>query len=105
MRVDPPIDEVRSSLSTFNRTTVLKKCYNQTCIDEFRQKIHNLIDLELFRKKRPNYAFYVTSNKSEGAKLSPIFEELPKSSNKQEIYLRRNDLLGTEDQLYSAWLE
>ena len=90
------------SFSTFNKTTVLKNCYNSTCVDEFRDKVRSLIELDLFKGKLDNYEFLVTNGKAEASRLAGI---VPQSPNKQEIFVHYNDILGESTLLHSKWLK
>lgn len=70
-------------------------------MDEYKEKIRQLIDLELLRDKSDNYAFYVTNSKNEAARMAGLIGQ---TSNKQEIYVFKNDMLGKSRQLYTEFL-
>ena len=102
VKVNPTAEELKKSFEDFNRTSVLKNCYNDTCVTEYKEKVRQLIELDLLKGKGDNFEFFVTSGKPEAQKVSPL---IPQSSNKQEIYVHFNDILGRETELYTKWFE
>lgn len=67
-------------------------------MDEYSEKIRQLIEMELLREKGDNFSFFVTTAKNEAGKVAGVINQ---NSNKQEIYVFRNDLLGKSRDLYS----
>ena len=54
--------------------------------------------MELLREKGYNFSLFVMTAKNEAGKVAGVINQ---ASNKQEIYVFRNDLLGKSRDLYS----
>lgn len=50
-----------------------------------------MIDVELLRDKSDNFSFFVSTSKNQANKISSVINQ---TSNKQEIYIFKNDMLG-----------
>jgi galactokinase/mevalonate kinase-like predicted kinase len=102
-----------------NRTLVVRQCIGEgECVESFRREVRTLIEQGMLNGKKDEYQFHLVVDQPSGIlgssseyvrnfmrEAERLRGKSMSANRKEETYVFRRDLLGSEVGLFSEWLD